>query len=113
MKRGVSYIELKKAFTKLLPQSIEIENEVLLIDNAELLNSHSEPYRTDCTTTLIYFEGETTFFVNMKEYHAKAPCMVTFLNDQILCTSNSEGEYCLQMYHLFKAFYRGSFRKQQ
>lgn len=62
MKRGVSYIELKKAFTKLLPQSIEIENEVLLIDNAELLNSHSEPYRTDCTTTLIYFEGETTFF---------------------------------------------------
>lgn len=92
MKRGVSYIELKKAFTKLLPQSIEIENEVLLIDNAELLNSHSEPYRTDCTTTLIYFEGETTFFVNMKEYHAKAPCMVTFLNDQILCTSNSEGD---------------------
>ena len=32
MKRGVSYIELKKAFTKLLPQSIEIENEVLLKD---------------------------------------------------------------------------------
>ncbi len=92
MKRGISYIELKEVFDKLAPQSMEIENEVLLIDNAELLNSSKEPYRTDYTTTLIYFEGETTFWVNMKEYHAKAPCMVTFLSDQILCTQNSEGD---------------------
>lgn len=92
MKRGISYIELKEVFAKLAPQSMEIENEVLLIDNAELLNSSKEPYRTDYTTTLIYFEGETTFWVNMKEYHAKAPCMVTFLSDQILCTLNSEGD---------------------
>lgn len=92
MKRGISYIELKEVFANLAPQSMEIENEVLLIDNAELLNSSKEPYRTDCTTTLIYFEGETTFWVNMKEYHAKAPCMVTFLSDQILCTQNSEGD---------------------
>ncbi|MBQ2248458.1 MAG: AraC family transcriptional regulator [Tidjanibacter sp.] len=85
-KKQIDYIEWRGRISDITPSDMCIGDDVILIDNTNINQMKKAPFKTDVTTCVIYLQGEVWFRVNMRDFHAKAPCMVTLPADAIIET---------------------------
>lgn len=65
--------------------SIEsIDDDFILLDKPIIASIFEHPFKVDVVTAIINIEGEMKGKMDLKPYHAKAPCMIIILPDQIL-----------------------------
>ena len=83
-KKQIDYIEWRGRISDITPSDMCIGDDVILIDNTNINQMKKAPFKADVTTCVIYLQGEVWFRVNMRDFHAKAPCMVTLPADAII-----------------------------
>ena len=83
MKTSIPYIEWRNRIESLTPEELRIGDDLILIQEAQMMNKVMKPVKIDATTAIIYEEGNAVLSINMRDYVVKAPCMVVILEGSI------------------------------
>lgn len=82
----IGYLEWRRNLNNITPSDMRIGEDVLLIEGKTYKDMHDRPFKTDVTTCLIYLRGRVRFTINMREFRAKAPCLIIMPSDTIIQT---------------------------
>ena len=85
-RKQIDYLEWRARINDITSSDMRIGNDVILIDENDISQIKKAPFKTDVTTCVIYLQGEVWFRINMRDFHAKAPCMVLLPADAIIET---------------------------
>ena len=85
-RKQIDYLEWRARINDITSSDMRIGNDVILIDEHDISQIKKVPFKTDVTTCVIYLQGEVWFRINMRDFHAKAPCMATLPADAIIET---------------------------
>lgn len=83
MKPSIPYIEWRNRIESLTPEELRIGDDLIVIQDAQMMDMVKKPVKVDATTAIIYEEGSAVFSINMRDYAVKAPCMVEILEGSI------------------------------
>lgn len=86
MDKQITYVQWRARLNEITPSDMRLGEDVLLIEGRSPKEMKDSPFKTDATTCIIYKRGSVHFMVNMKEFWAKAPCMVVLPADAIIAT---------------------------
>ena len=79
MKPSIPYIEWRNRIESLTPEELRIDDDLIVIQDAQMMDRVKKPVKVDATTAIIYEEGSALISINMRDYAVKAPCMVVIL----------------------------------
>ena len=82
MDKKIAYLEWRNRTRTTIPDTHRIGEDILLVEDYEISQDYTEPFKLDITTAIIYEEGSVDVRINMKEYHVTAPAMVVMMTNQ-------------------------------
>lgn len=82
MDKKIAYLEWRNRTRTTIPDTHRIGEDILLVEDYEISQDYTEPFKLDITTAIIHEEGSVDVRINMKEYHVTAPAMVVMMTNQ-------------------------------
>ncbi len=79
----ITYKQWKKEAEIGLTENNNIANEIYLLKSTDLIRMEMGPFLSDMTLEIILEEGNMNLTIDMVDYEAEAPCMITILPNQI------------------------------
>lgn len=90
-KQKIDYLQWRNRLAEFTTPNMRIGTDIMLIKEG-FGNPKDKPFRTDVTTCIIYIKGGAHFRINMKEFQAKAPCLVIIPCNAITETISTDDE---------------------
>lgn len=81
----IDYVQWRDRLGEFTSPNMRIGTDVILVKEG-FNNLKDKPFKTDVTTCIIYIKGWVRFRINMKEFVAKAPCMIIMPYNAIIET---------------------------
>lgn len=81
----IDYVQWRDRLDEFTAPNMRIGTDVILVKEG-FNNLKNKPFKTDVTTCIIYLRGSVRFRINMREFVAKAPCMIIMPYNAIIET---------------------------
>lgn len=104
MKPNIPYIAWRNRIEELTPSDLRVDDDLLVIRKAPLMDMVKEPVKADATTAIIYERGSAKLSINMQEILIQAPCMVVILQDSTFYAIDSSADLAYKVIIMSKRF---------
>ena len=104
MKTEIPYIAWRNRIEELTPSDLRVDDDLLVIRQAPLMDIVKEPVKADATTAIIYERGSAKLSINMQEILIQAPCMVVILQDSTFYAIDSSADLAYKVIIMSKRF---------
>ena len=111
-KTKIDYIHWRNRLEEFSSFDMRIGTDVILVKDG-FNNIKEIPFRIDVTTCIIYIKGWARFRINMKEFLAKAPCMVVLPYDAIIETLEISQDVMTRVIVMSREFTNNLFHTQE
>ena len=85
MNAKIPYLRWRELINDIVPEEYRIGTDVLVVPQHPLLEFPEGYFKIDVTTILIYDKGEVHVSIDMRDYHIKAPAVLTVLPNSTFC----------------------------
>ena len=85
MNAKIPYLRWRESINNVVPDGYRIGTDVMIIPQHPLLEFPEGYFKIDVTTILIYDKGEVHVSIDMRDYHIKAPAVLTVLPNSTFC----------------------------
>ena len=85
MAQTIPYLRWRESTNNVVPDGYRIGTDVMIVPQHPLLEFPEGYFKIDVTTILIYDKGEVHVSIDMRDYHIKAPAVLTVLPNSTFC----------------------------
>ena len=85
MNAKIPYLRWRESINNVVPDGYRIGTDVMIVPQHPLLDFPEGYFKIDVTTILIYDKGEVHVSIDMRDYHIKAPAVLTVLPNSTFC----------------------------
>ena len=85
MAQTIPYLRWRESINNVVPDGYRIGTDVMIVPQHPLLEFPEGYFKIDVTTILIYDKGEVHVSIDMRDYHIKAPAVLTVLPNSTFC----------------------------
>lgn len=107
----IDYLQWRNRLEEFSTPDMRIGTDLILI-NEGFHNLKDKPFRCDVTTCIIYIKGWVRFRINMREFVAKAPCMIIMPYNAIIETLEISDEILTRIVVMSREFTDSLFSAQ-
>lgn len=107
----IDYVQWRDRLGEFSSHDMRIGTDVILVK--EGFNTlKDKPFKVDVTTCIIYIKGQVRFRINMKEFVAKAPCMIIMPYNAIIETIEASDDLLTRVLVMSREFTDSLFATQ-
>lgn len=108
----IDYLQWRNHLSDFTSANMRIGTDIMLIREG-FDDLKDRPFKADVTTCIIYLQGSVRFRLNMKEFHAQAPCFVILPCDTIIETIYTSEDAISRIVVMSREFTDSLFSAQQ
>ena len=110
MNAKVPYLRWRECINDIVPDEYRIGTDVLVVPQHPLLEFPEGYFKIDVTTILIYDKGEVHVSIDMRDYHIKAPAVLTVLPNSTFCYFSHSDDLVYKTMVMSEAFNNSLFQ---